>query len=531
MRLAPGALFLSYYVGSLPFILGLLYFWTDMSRHGYASDHLYVGSLGVALLFIWMKSWQAVFGVQIRTRLSGTTWKPLPLQRCFSIVASQALIHATGLFVLPLATVLMVPLGWCYAFYQNATVQAYADSMNFRDIIKNAFQQAKLWPLQNHLLLIIFFCFGMVVLFNVAIAIFIIPYMLKKFVGLETIFTMSGFHALNTTFLITSVAVTYVCLDPLIKVAYALRCFYGEALATGADLKTELNVLRRKRNKALAVAFVAALFLAPFEVQGAEQLEIAPTEVPGMSSQDLDLAIDEVLERREFIWRLPREKSPVEESDQSGPVVSVLRWIVDTVEKAIEVVSGWIRKFDDWLETIWPDTDAPTSSAQRDWRPVIRYLLIFMSIVLAVIMVVYLVKLWRRHHTSAGDLEGEPDAPAPDLTDDGVQADDLPANRWLDLAKELMAKGSLRLAMRALYLATLSFFAEKEVVTIEIYKSNREYESELRRRLSDRQELISAFAETVTVFDRVWYGMHAVSQSDLESYFTDQERIMALVEE
>jgi hypothetical protein len=154
-----------------------------------------------------------------------------------------------------------------------------------------------------------------------------------------------------------------------------------------------------------------------------------------------------------------------------------------------------------------------------------------MSIVLAVIMAVYLVKLWRRHHTSADDLDSEPDALTPDLTDDSVQADDLPANRWLDLAKELMAKGSLRLAMRALYLATLSFFAEKQVLTIEIYKSNRDYESELRRRFSDRKDLISAFAETVTVFDRVWYGMHAISQRDLESYFADQERIMALVEE
>ena len=41
----------------------------------------------------------------------------------------------------------------------------------------------------------------MVVLLNVSIAIFILPYVLKKFAGLETIFTMSGMHALNTTFL------------------------------------------------------------------------------------------------------------------------------------------------------------------------------------------------------------------------------------------------------------------------------------------------------------------------------------------
>ena len=46
----------------------------------------------------------------------------------------------------------------------------------------------------------------MVVLLNVSIAIFILPYVLKKFAGLETIFTMSGLHALNTTFLVSTFA-------------------------------------------------------------------------------------------------------------------------------------------------------------------------------------------------------------------------------------------------------------------------------------------------------------------------------------
>ena len=531
LRLTPLALLLSYYVGSLPFILGLLYFWTDMSRHGYASDHLYVGSLGVALLFIWMKSWHAVFGMQIRLKLYGTSWQPIPRQRYFSTVASQTLIHATGLLALPLAALLMVPFGWCYAFYQNASMQAFSDSLNFRDMFKKACQQAKLWPLQNHLLIIIFFCFGMVVLLNVSIAIFILPYVLKKFAGLETIFTMSGMHALNTTFLVSAFAVAYLCLDPLIKTAYALRCFYGEALTTGADLRTELNILRDQRNKLLTLALVAGLFFISPEVQASEQLDLSATEVPAISSEELDHAIDEVLERREFIWRLPRETPPEEESSESGPLISVLRWILEKAKNASEIVSGWIRKLDDWLDQLWPEAQTPESSEDRDWRPVIRYLLIFMSVGLALILVVYLARIWRRRNPSRDDTDSESDGRTPDLGDDGIKADDLPANRWLDLAKELMAKGSLRLAMRALYLATLSFLAEKEVVTIEIYKSNRDYEKELRRRLADREDLISAFSETVTVFDRVWYGMHEISQSQLQSYFTDQERIMALVEE
>ena len=529
LRLAPPSLLLSYYVGSLPFVLGLLFFWADMSRHGYAGDHLYVGSLGVALLFVWMKTWHAVFGLQIRLKLSGSTWQPLPVQRYLSIVASQTLIHATGLFLLPLTAVMMAPFGWCYAFYQNVAMLADGDSLNFRDMSKNAWQQAKLWPLQNHLLLIIFFCFGLVVLFNVSVAVLILPYILKKFAGVETVFTLSGMHAVNTTFLISVFALSYLCLDPLIKIAYALRCFYGQALTTGADLKTELNVFRAKR-RVLALAFAVILIFPAVKVQGAEQLEIIPEEVSGISSQELDRAIDEVLERREFVWRMPREKSPVEESKASGPLISVLRWIVEKLENAFKMVSGWIEKLEDWLNKMWPSESTPETSGDRDWRSVIRVLLIALSAVLVVILLIYVVKLWRRRLVSKDESQEDSGTEAPDLRDDGIKADELPANRWFDLAKELMAKGDYRLAMRALYLATLSYLAEKELVIVEIYKSNRDYDRELQRRISDQKDLVSAFSESVTVIDRVWYGMHKISRSDVESYFADQERIMGLAE-
>ena len=529
LRLAPPALLLSYYVGSLPFILGLLYFWADMSRHGYASDHLYVGSLGVALLFIWMKSWHAVFGLQIRLKLSGTTWQPLPVQRYLSMVASQTLIHSTGLFVLPLAALMMVPLGWCYAFYQNAAMQAHADSLNLRDMFKNAWQQAKLWPMQNHLLLIIFFCFGLVVLFNVSVAVLALPYMLKKFTGVETVFTMSGLHALNTTFLMSAFALSYLCLDPLIKITYALRCFYGEALTTGADLKTELNIFRAKRK--LLVVMLVAMFLVPaLKAHGSEQLELLPAEAPGISSTELDHAIDEVLERREFVWRLPKEKPPVEESTQSGPLISVLRWILEKVENVFKSVSGWLENLVDWLNKMWPRENTPETPADRDWRPVLRFLLIAMAAVLVAILLIYVAKFWRGRRASHEESDSDSDEETPDLRDDGIKADELPTNRWIDLAKELMAKGEYRLAMRAIYLATLSYLAERELVDIEIYKSNRDYDRELQRRSSDLKDLIVAFSETVTVIDRVWYGMRKISQSDVESYLAEQERTIALAE-
>jgi hypothetical protein len=529
LRLAPAALFLSYYVGSLPFILGLLYFWTDMSRSGFAADHLAVGSLGIAVLFGWMKFWHVIFGRQIRSVLSGVAQQPWSVARLFSMAASQILIHATGLFILPLAAVLLAPFGWCYAFYQNTTVQGNDDTHDFRAICERAWQQAKLWPIQNHILLLILGIFGLVVLINAASVIFILPHLLKKFTGVETIFTLSGFHAVNTTFVASALAVSYLCMDPLIKTAYALRCFYGEALKTGADLKTELISFKVKT--AFLVAIISMVLIAPLQTQGSQQFDISPAELPSISSEKLDRSIDEVMERREFAWRMPREKPQVEESEESGPLISVLRWVLDNLKKIGKTISGWIQELADWFDNLWPEPTHEEQPDDFDWRPFTRFLLILLLIVLAIVVLYFVVKFWRNRQSAEDEIESETVVKTPDLRDEGIKADELPVNRWLDLARELMAKGSLRLAMRALYLATLAYLSEKELIIIELYKSNRDYEHELYRRAHEKKDLLTAFSKTVMIFDRVWYGMYNITQGDVDGYITDQERIMALVEE
>jgi hypothetical protein len=119
----------------------------------------------------------------------------------------------------------------------------------------------------------------------------------------------------------------------------------------------------------------------------------------------------------------------------------------------------------------------------------------------------------------------------PDLNDEGTKADDLPANRWLSMAEALTTKGELRLAMRALYLATLAYLAEHEMITIEIYKSNREYERELRRRAHEHKELLVIFSESLNLFERAWYGMHHILSADFKEFTADQKKILVLCSE
>ena len=55
LRQTPGATLLTYFAGTLPFVLGLLFFWFDMARGVDAGDHLVAGATGLTVLFLWMK--------------------------------------------------------------------------------------------------------------------------------------------------------------------------------------------------------------------------------------------------------------------------------------------------------------------------------------------------------------------------------------------------------------------------------------------------------------------------------------------
>src|SRR5206468_4734940 len=193
-----------------------------------------------------------------------------------------------------------------------------------KHVFERAARQAHLWPRQNHLLLGALLLFGLVIFLDVAIGLATVPSLLKMLFGIESAFTRSpwGFLSpggfLNSTFMATAGALTYLCLDPLIKAVYLLRCFYGESLHTGEDLRAAL-----KQFQPGAAATVVALFIllsgsvppgtaAPSAIPNPE-LRTPNSEI---SPPDLDRSIEQVLGRREFNWRLPRQNPAGDKSDK-----------------------------------------------------------------------------------------------------------------------------------------------------------------------------------------------------------------------
>ena len=467
LRGAPGHLFVFYYTGSLPFILGLLYFWGDMSRNAYGADYGAIASLGMALLFVWMKSWQAIFAIRIKSIIVNQPAYRLSWYRIYTLVANQALIHASGFVVLPLAALVMLPFGWCYAFYQNTTVLEDRQTQGLSRLSQRSWQQAKMWPNQNHILLSVFIIFGIIVFLNLAIFLFILPYLLKKFFGFESIFTMSGIDSLNTTFLATTIGLTYLCMDPVVKTAYILRCYYGEALKSGADIKDQLNRLVRQGKSMVTVLFLI-LVLSPAAVFATTPPEVATETVEtgnnSVSAEDLDHAIEQVINQREFGWRLPRRRMAEEDPQKSGPVAIAGKWVWRMLGKGLKTLWRWLVKFLEWLVDLLLKRDLDKNDSDTDWQVSVRGWLIVLLVLAAGVFIYFFWRIWQRRRVRPGPVESEAVSVEPDLADDGLKADELPAERWLAMAKELWAQGSVRLAMRALYLATLAHLGEHDLV-------------------------------------------------------------------
>jgi hypothetical protein len=544
MRGAPAGTLASYYLGALPFVLALLYFWADMSRSPFAYQHLAGSALGLSLLFVWMKVWQAQFSRRLRSSLAGDAASPRFRQLC-RMAVSQAVWQSSGLFLLPLALLpLILPFPWVFAFYQNLTAVADSDPSGHAPAFKKAMRLATLWPGQNRVLLLVLGAFGLCVFLNCAMMCFLLPFAAKNLLGVDSVFTRSGMAMLNTTFFAAMFGVAYLCVDPLVKAAYTLRCFYGESVRSGADLQAELRQL------ALPVGQVAVCILALLPMSGvgggamfltAEQPPRAskqfapPAATPptptgasatSVSPPELDRSIQEVSQQPKYTWRAPREKIIEPDNGEEGVFRRFLRRVGN-------LVKDWLKTLGNWLDNLlrklfWRQKPFKFESSGYGWMVLLQLLMyaLIAGVVLGLGFLLY--RLWRDKHQPKGSVIASlPLQPAPDLQDENVAADQMPEDGWTKLARELLARGELRLAARAFYLASLAHLAQRNLISLAKFKSNRDYERELLRRAHSFPDLLSVFSENVSVFERIWYGLHEINHELVTRFAANVERIKA----
>ena len=518
-----------YYIGTLPFVLGLLYFWSDMSGNPMAIWYCGPSATGVALLFIWMKLWHVRFCRRLLCSLQNVAVEKWTWKRTFSTVARQTALHATGVVMLPLAFIILLPFAWVYAFYQNVCVMDDAQAKRMMMLARSAKDQSVLWPGQNHILLLVLKLFAVIVFLNIGITLVFLPYLMKSILGIETVFTLSGMGILNTTFMAVVSGFTYLCIDPVIKTIYVLRCFHGRSRQTGDDLKAAIRPFL-KTGAAILTAFALVLPVAASLVK-----ESAAGEVSAQVSDDLHYAdqldeqIESVLAQRRFAWRIPREEVPVPPEEQ-GWIGATLEWIGEKINALFRTLGEWIESFFEWLRKKMPSPEISDSSGGGDYRSVVRWIFYALGFGLAVWLIFWMIRWFKNSQPVRSEEVDDSASMEIDLSDENITAEDLPLDRWLALAQEMVAQKDFRRALRAMYLSILARLADSQRVQIARYKSNRDYAVELSRRAHAEPELLRVFDWCISMFERSWYGMHPVDRQRLDQFMDQQKRIAELVQ-
>ena len=547
LRQASAAVWAFYYFGSLPFVLALLYYWADMSRNPFASLHLTEAALGVAACFLWMKWWHALFALRVRGLAAAEPGPALTVNRAGRIFVIQAALHPLGLFLLPLGLLPIFSFPWVFSFFQNANALASREA-ELGTVFRKAWQQTAFWPRQTFLLVLVLFAFGAGVFLNWTTVGYLLPALARMLFGVESAFSRSGTSLLNTTFFAVTLGLTYLCVDPLIKTVYTLRCFYVESLRTGADLQAELKQASMAfNNQATAILALAILLcFAPaqtyarsearlpsgadgrVEAPSSSQPNAAPTAPPAtVSGPALEQAIAKVIQQPKFSWRMPREARPKLDETEKGVVARFF-------ERASALVRKWLHTAWDWLEEWLRKLFSRERAARRSpggygwmvWSQVLLYGLTLLAVIGLAALVGYILRE-RRKQSSV--VKTEALKLAPDLADENVGPEQLPEDGWAKLARELIGRGELRLALRAWYLASLTHLAGRNLLTLARFKSNREYECELGRRAHAFPDLSATFGENVSLFDRVWYGWHEINLELVNRFAANVERIKSSV--
>ncbi len=542
-----------YWIGTIPFALEFLFFWSDMAQDAYGESRLFSHALALTLLYGWMKFWQTVFVRQIRYAFLNQnpppwTWSQKLWTYCF-----QGFLQPTQWILLPLSKLLVFPFGFAHAFYETLHVVGDGETPSLRENIQRAWKLSTDAPKQNHLLIWLIspwmLVFGFVMLLaclvivpfirpemkdipmesvqslwlafiamiipispigvllfaNVALILAGLPYLLQSLFGMDSFWTWGSHSFTDPFFMVVCITITFLLMDPMLKTAYTLRDFYGRSRLTGEDL-----LLKLKKPSSL-VLLMGFLLLNPFPCYA----EIVPNPTPAETGEKIREApqrfhqvLKEVSQQREFTWRMERRPAREIPADPNSPLTKFWNNCVD-----------WGKALYTWLEDLKDSlfrsksTPGEAGDTQTESASITRWVLTLSLILLAIGAIIFAILFFRRKRRQTPSQE-IPATSLPDLESATTQATDLPVGEWERLALNLMEKGDTRLATRAWYLSGLALLHEQGWIRVKRGKSNFDYLRETNRQSHVRPEIPHRFTDATSIFERVWYGFSSTTEEE-----------------
>ena len=504
LRAASLGILVYHWIGSVPFALGLLVFWNDVTRPGTPDSTCAVESLALAFLLVWMNCWRAVFAGHVHRQLGRREELPWTRRRLWRLVSSQAFLGGTKLVAMPVAISLTIPLAWTVAFYRTAAVLAEREQLDLLEAIAKARRLAGFEQRQGWRIIPILTILYVVLLINVGVFLAFLPQLIRIGTGYESAFSRGGtYFVTNSLFWLATLALAWILFDPFVQAVYSVRCFQLESRETGEDLRAALRLIRKS---VVAAAMVVVLLGVPGLAQ--------------VTSESLDRSIRQTLQSPEYDWRSAPARTP------GVPwLVAATDRFADSLKEAMRTAGDALERFIEWLRDRLrpapnPNAAAPPGAALH-WS---IYLLIATMLALAA-LITWRLRRAGSTRTRAPVVTGA----AISLQDEDLLPDRLPEERWIALAENCGRQGDFRSALRALYLANLAWLGHREMIAIHPGKTNREYEMEVRRKARAFPEACSLFASNIASFERAWYGMHDVTAGDTDLFRRHLQEMKAAV--
>ena len=492
IRAAPLATMISHATGSMPFVLGLLFFWDDVARPRTSNATCAFEACALALLLLWMNCWRAVFAGRLARQLGGRPEFPRTRRRLWRLVSAQAFLGGTKPLAMTLAVGLVLPLPWAAAFYRSTTALADREDLDLPQLMAKARQLAALEQRQGWGIVLLLTVLYLILLLNTLILLAVLPQLVRVLTGYESVFTRGMTYFVNNSmFWLAGVALAWMAFDPFTQAVYCLRTFHLESRETGEDLRAAL-----RRVAAAALILLAMAQALPAQVDPA----------------NLGQAIRQTLESPEYDWR-----SAPPATQRAGHVpwlVTVTDRVADTLQQGLRSVGDAIVRLLDWLREKLSTPSSSETASPPGWALHWSVYAIIAALLALVALIVW--RLRRAKTKPARTLTAR--GVAISLTDENLFADRLPEGEWIALADNCARAGDYRAALRALYLANVAWLGRHEFIAIHPGKTNREYELEVRRRAREYPEARELFAVNVASFERAWYGKHSVSQDDTDAF-------------
>ena len=283
--------------------------------------------------------------------------------------------------------------------------------------------------------------------------------LLKSFFGIETVFTRVLAGPAQSHFFRRDFAATYLCFDPIRKAVLVLRCFHGRSLAPARISRVELKRCAARAARALRAALLAcsaALHAARCRPRCGSRRR------PRVESTELNARSTKCSSAANTPGALPREKrgreadgqmSWLDEHGFAGPRANAKQRV--TADGSVRSRSSCARSATGSSsgKPAIPASGGGSSTGSTRAR--------------ALLVVAH--RRCRSRSPCSSPAAGA--IPAPDVAapsrrrrarsdEENVTADQLPEDGWLQLARELIERGELRLALRASYLAGLAHLGQ-----------------------------------------------------------------------